>query len=134
MLGRIGAVLAVAAVVAALPASALASAGGARFFHSPSGNIQCEIDWHRGSGIPDAAFCQSAKAPRSVTLRPNGTLRLCTGTRCLGDGPENAFVLGYGKATRLGPFTCVSKVGGMQCTVASGRGFALARSGVRRLP
>jgi hypothetical protein len=123
---------------AALPGSALPSsqqtAGGARFFHSPSGNIQCELDWQRGSGIADAAYCQTFQPARSVTLSPSGALRICTGTRCLGNGPENAFTLQYGHATRLGPFRCLSKAAGMRCTVATGHGFALARSGVHRLP
>ena len=124
--------------IAALPGSALANsqqtAGGARFFHSPSGNIQCELDWQRGSGIADAAYCQTFQPQRSVTLSASGALRLCTGTRCLGNGPEGAFTLRYGHATQLGPFRCLSQAAGMRCTVASGRGFVLARGSVRRLP
>jgi hypothetical protein len=124
--------------IAVLPGSALPdsrqAAGGAKFFHSPSGNIQCELDWQRGSGIADAAYCQTFKPARSVTLSPSGALRLCTGTHCLGNGPENAFTLQFGHATRLGPFRCLSQAAGMRCTVASGHGFVLSRSGVHRLP
>jgi hypothetical protein len=121
---------------AALPGSALPNqqaARGASFFHSPSGNIECELDWQRGSGIADAAYCQTFQPPRSVTMRPSGAMRLCTGVRCLGNGPVDAFTLQYGHATRLGPFRCISRPAGMRCT-AAGRGFLLARSGVHGLP
>ena len=110
-----------------------AVAGGGRWFHSPSRNIQCELDWQRGAGIPDQAYCQTFEPLRSVHMTWTGSLRVCTGQRCVGDGPENAFTLRYGHATQLGPFRCLSLTAGMRCTVPSGRGFLLSRSGVKRL-
>jgi hypothetical protein len=125
--------LVLAALVLLLSGPASAMAGGARWFHSPSRNIQCELDWQRG-GIADRAYCQTSEPARSVTMNRTGGLRLCRGQGCLGDGPENAFTLRYGHATQLGPFRCLSLATGMRCTVPSGRGFLLSRSGVKRLP
>jgi hypothetical protein len=115
-------------LVAAAPAAA-----GVRSFHSPSGNIQCELDWQR-AGVPNRAYCQTFEPARSVAMNRTGGLRICRGVGCLGNGPENAFTLRYGHATRLGPFRCLSLASGMRCTVPSGHGFLLSRSGVKRLP
>jgi hypothetical protein len=106
--------------------------GGVRFFHSPSRNIECEVDWKR-SGVPDGAYCQTFAPVRSVTLRASGALRVCSGEGCVGNGPEDAFTLDYGRTAALGPFRCRSSETGMRCTIASGRGFELSRAGVRRL-
>jgi len=122
-----------ALAVLLLLATAVPALAGGRWFHSPSLNIGCEIDWHR-PGISDRAYCQTYRPARSVTLSRTGALRICSGVGCIGDGPENAFTLRYGKATRLGPFRCLSLATGMRCTVPSGRGFLLSRSGVERLP
>jgi hypothetical protein len=121
------------ALLLLLVAAPAAFAGGGRWFHSPSRNIQCELDWQRGA-IADQAYCQTSEPRRSVTMNRTGALRVCSGQRCIGDGPENAFTLRYGHATQLGPFRCLSLAVGMRCTVPSGRGFVLSRSGVKRLP
>jgi hypothetical protein len=96
------------------------------WFYSPSKNISCEVS--SGGERGAYAFCQSVQKPRSVTLSEQGTLKVCDGTKCLGDGPEEAFELGYGKSVRVGNFECTSKTTGMRCSVSpSGHGFELSR-------
>lgn len=107
-----------------------------RFFLSPSGNISCELDYDPGSTVPElptGAFCQAIKPARSVKMSPTGRLKICRGVRCLGNPPENAFTLNYGRSTSLGPFKCRSVRPGMRCRVRSGRGFLISRSGIDRL-
>jgi hypothetical protein len=97
------------------------------WFYSPSGNISCQVS--SGGEIDASAFCQSLQKPRSVDLSEQGTLKVCQGTQCLGDGPENSFELGYGKSVKVGNFTCTSKETGMRCSVSpSGHGFELSRA------
>jgi hypothetical protein len=96
-------------------------------FYSPSKNISCEVSSGGEGGA--YAFCQSLQKPRSVTLSEQGTLKVCDGTQCLGDGPEDAFELGYGNSVKVGDFTCTSKQTGMRCSVSpSGNGFELSRA------
>ena len=96
------------------------------WFYSPSKNISCEVS--SGGERGAYAFCQSLQKPRSVTLSKQGTLKVCHGTKCLGDGPEDAFELGYGKSVKVGNFKCTSKKAGMRCSVSpSGHGFELSR-------
>ena len=94
-------------------------------FYSPSKNISCEVS--SGGERGAYAFCQSLQKPRSVTLSEQGTLEVCDGTKCLGDGPEDAFELGYGKSVKVGNFECMSKTTGMRCVSPSGNGFELSR-------
>ena len=95
------------------------------WFYSPSKNISCEVS--SGGERGAYAFCQSLQKPRSVTLNEQGTLKVCDGTKCLGDGPEDAFELGYGKSVKVGNFECMSKTTGMRCVSPSGNGFELSR-------
>jgi hypothetical protein len=103
---------------------------GVRFFHSPSGNIHCEINYQRGYEIPDSAYCASWKPPQHVSMNPNGMLTVCAGESCLSNGPEDEVTLPYHHTTGLGPFTCLSEVSGVTCTVGSGRGFTISHSGI----
>ena len=97
-----------------------------KFFYSPSKNISCEVS--SGGERGAYAFCQTLQKPRSVTLSDQGTLKVCDGTKCLGDPPEDAFELGYGKSVEVGNFKCTSKQTGMRCSVSpSGNGFELSR-------
>ena len=101
------------------------------WFYSPSKNISCEVS--SGGERGAYAFCQSLQKPRSVTLSEQGTLKVCDGTTCLGDPPEDAFELGYGKTVEVGNFKCTSKQTGMRCTVSpSGNGFELSREALNR--
>src|SRR6516164_5983818 len=56
-----------------------------KFFFSPSKNISREVS--SGGERGAYTFCQSLQKPRSVTLSDQGTLKVCDGTKCLGDPP-----------------------------------------------
>jgi Family of unknown function (DUF6636) len=120
--------LAVALVALALPAAASAKV---RWFHSPSGNIQCEVAAKDPRGT--YAYCQTFTPAASVKLNALGRSRVCHGGACVGNGPENAFTLGYGRSVRVGPFRCTSQTTGMTCReVRKGHGFHIASSGIQR--
>ena len=105
-----------------------------KFFQSPSGNISCEIDYQRGYGMSDTAYCDSGRPPQNVSMNSDGVLTVCTaGESCLGNGPVGEPTLAYNHTTRIGPFTCLSEVSGITCTVVSGRGFAISNSGITRV-
>jgi len=113
--------------VAALAFAPVAAGATVRWFHSPSGNIECEVR-------STYAFCQTWKPARSVELRAGARLERCSGVRCLGNGPSNATTLGYGRSVVVGPFRCTSLTTGMRCLVRStGHGFLLSRAGVARI-
>jgi hypothetical protein len=120
-----------ASCVSALSGGAAAAAAPPRSFHSPSGNIQCEV----GNGTAGAyAYCQTFEPARSAQLAAGGALRVCRGVACLGNGPENSVRLAYGRSLRAGPFSCTSLTSGMRCiVVASRHGFTISRAGVRRV-
>jgi hypothetical protein len=114
------------ALVAAAPAAA-----SVKWFFSPSGNLSCEVS--SGGDRGAYAYCQSISEPRSATLKKTGHTKVCRGSNCLGDSPENATELGYGKSKRVGAFKCTSKTSGIRCVVVkSGRGFAISHDGVKR--
>lgn len=119
---------------AMLLTAAVPALGTARWFHSPSGNLSCEVTDH-DSVRGNHAYCQSARTPVSATLTPKGSIKICRGERCLGNGPEDATTLGYGHAIVVGRFRCTSRVDGIRCRVhATGRGYLISSSGVRVLP
>ena len=97
-----------------------------RWFRSPTGNIGCEVAAADVRGT--YAYCQTDVTPKSVRLTARGRMTACSGTRCIGDGPENAFTLGYGRSTSVGVFTCTSLLRGMRCVATtSGHGFLISR-------
>ncbi|WP_309226601.1 MULTISPECIES: hypothetical protein [unclassified Mycolicibacterium] len=102
------------------------------FFLSPSRNISCEIDYQR-PGIPDGAFCFSVVPPQSAHLTPDGSVSVCNGDSCLANPPVDTPSLAYGNAATRGPITCRSDEPGITCTVPSGRGFVISRSGIERV-
>jgi hypothetical protein len=112
---------------------ASAASTGTRWFHSPSFNIECEVS--PGGKRGKYAYCQTAKPPASVTLRTSGHLKICHGGRCIGNGPEDSFKLGYGRSVTVGPFRCTSfRTRGMRCIVRqTGTGFFIAKQGVTRI-
>lgn len=113
------------------------NSGSVCAFYSPSHNISCEVDYQRvggtGAGIPDDTYCQTVVPEQSVTMDPNGSLKNCSGTSCLGNPGEGTATLAYGQTAALGPFTCQSATKGITCTVASGRGFRISRAGIASL-
>ena len=118
-----------AAVPAAAPRTGLVpmqTAAGGEFL-SPSGNISCEVDYHR-AGLT-RGYCQTAKPARSVTMGANGRYTTCTGEQCLGNAGDGTPTLAYGKATGVGPFRCEAAATGISC-VADGKGFRISTSGI----
>lgn len=116
-----------AALVLAPPAAADQNA-----FLTPSHNISCEINIRQPYNAPDDTYCQSNTPPQSVQLSADGTMSICNGESCLGNPGLGTATLGYGQSSSLGPFNCVSDIGGVTCTVASGRGFTISNSGIQR--
>jgi hypothetical protein len=101
------------------------AAGGE--FLSPSGNISCEVDYHR-AGLTQV-YCQTVTPARSVTMGAAGRYKTCTGAQCLGNPGTGTPTLAYGAATGVGPFRCESAAAGVTC-VAGGRGFRISASGM----
>ncbi len=117
------------AVPTAAPSATLVpmqtTAGGE--FLSPSGNISCEVDYHR-AGLTQV-YCQTATPARSVTMSVAGTYKTCTGQQCLGNPGTGTPTLAYGTATGAGPFRCTSAATGITC-VAAGKGFQISTAGI----
>jgi hypothetical protein len=128
--------LAVAVVGACCASASLGSAAAVttptRWFHSPSGNIQCEVASNGGTGAH--AYCQTFSPARSAQLTANGALRVCRGVACLGNGPTTSTRLAYGSSIRVGPFACTSLTAGVRCIVVSSRrGFTISRGGIKQI-
>jgi hypothetical protein len=94
---------------------------------SPSGNISCEVDYHR-AGLT-SVYCQTVTPPRSVKMGVDGKYTTCTGQQCLGNPGTGTPTLAYGTATGVGPFRCASATAGVTCT-ANGTGFQISASGI----
>jgi hypothetical protein len=119
--------LALLALLSAFVAPATSAATPDKFFNSPSKNIGCQVGGK-------SAYCQTFKPLRSVTLSAAGALKTCSGVRCVGNGPTNAFTLAYGRSVNAGPFRCTSLLTGMQCIVVrTSHGFRISRAGVTRV-
>jgi hypothetical protein len=102
------------------------AAGGE--FLSPSGNISCEVDYHR-AGVPDLAYCETVNPARSVTMGVTGAYKACAGQQCESNAGESTPTLAYGAETGVGPFLCRSATTGVTCT-AGGKGFLISTSGI----
>ena len=116
-------------VTAASPSATLVpmqTASGGEFL-SPSGNISCEVDYHRAGR--SEAYCQTVTPSRSVTMDVAGKYTSCTGQQCLGNPGTGTPTLAYGTATGVGPFRCESATTGITCVV-DGKGFRISTSGV----
>ncbi|OBK26229.1 hypothetical protein [Mycobacterium asiaticum] len=99
-------------------------------FYAPSHNLGCEINYQRGSGIPDETYCQTVEPAQSVHMSSNGSFETCMGQNCLGNAGQGTATLPYGQSAGIGPFTCLSETNGVTCTVKNGRGFTISSSGV----
>ena len=98
-------------------------------FYAPSHRIDCEI-LTGGYAGPDSVYCKTVEPPQSVNMDDMGTFHPCTGENCIGNAAEGIPTLAYGQTMALGPFSCLSEVSGVTCTVASGRGFTISTSGI----
>jgi len=120
-------------VITVAAAIAVGAAGGrsnvVRWFHSPSGNIECEVASADVRGT--YAFCQTFNPPQTARLTRGGHTAVCSRSCSIGNGPETAALLRYGRALRVGAFRCTSSRLGIRCVVvANGHGFRIAREGV----
>ncbi len=118
-----------AAVPTAAPSAKLVpmeTATGGEFV-SPSGNISCEVNYHR-LGLTEV-YCQTGTPARSVTMSATGRYTTCTGQQCLGNPGAGTPALAYGTATGAGPFRCISTAAGITCT-ANGKGFRISTTGI----
>jgi hypothetical protein len=97
-------------------------------FVSPSNNISCEVDYHRG-GLTQA-YCLTGTPAQSVTMGITGTYTTCKGQQCLSNAGDGTPTLAYGTETGVGPFLCESATTGVTCTTTNGRGFQISRSGI----
>jgi hypothetical protein len=101
-----------------------------KWFHSPSGNIACEVSVGRPNGT--YALCTSDKPPQRAVLKANGHTSVCVRIRCLSNAPLKSFKLAYGTSIRLGPFRCTSRRDGVRCLVVrTGRGFLISRETIQ---
>ena len=98
-------------------------------FYSPSHRIDCEINTGGYAG-PDSVYCKTVEPPQSVHMDNTGVFYTCPGEDCIGNAAQGIPTLAYGQTMALGPFSCLSEVSGVTCTVAQGRGFHISTSGV----
>ena len=97
-------------------------------FLSPSGNISCQFgEYHTAERN---VYCQTIEPTESVQMSTSGAFKVCRGALCVGNPADNAPTLAYGTSTAAGPFRCLSTTSGVICTVRSGRGFEISRSGI----
>lgn len=95
---------------------------------SPSGNISCQFGEYN---TPQRdVYCQTIEPTESVDMSTSGTFKICRGVGCVGNPADNAPTLAYGTSTGAGPFRCLSTASGVICTVRSGKGFEISRSGI----
>jgi hypothetical protein len=97
-------------------------------FLSPSGNISCEIEYHRAGVNTTGVYCQTDTPARSVKMDVTSKYTTCTGEQCLANSDQQP-TLAYGTATGAGPFRCTSAATGVTC-LANGNGFRISNSGV----
>lgn len=99
-------------------------------FHSPSGNIVCEVF---DKGGEQQAYCQEGSA-KNVTMHGDG--QMVIRNELYGDLGDNApgTLLDYGEQVTVGPFRCSSQPTGVTCVVVeSGTGFRIDHTGITRV-
>jgi hypothetical protein len=93
--------------------------------------VSCELDYTPPSF--EQVYCGRFKPPASVTMKPSGAAKRCSGDKCLGNPGEGSPTLAYGKSVSIGPFRCLSSSSGVVCTATTGRGFVFSRSSITKL-
>ena len=112
-------------VAAAVPGATLNGA-----FLSPTRNLGCLIDQNPSSQVR----CVSFQPAALVTMTADGAVQQCTGNACELGNPSTATpVLPYGSAVGTTNFVCLSTTAGITCTVPSGKGFTISRSGIQTI-
>lgn len=132
---RLPALIAAAALLALAAGPAWAQ-GMQVTFNMPSGNVGCVFTPRGGTGVympedggPELACDRVEPNYVRVTLGARGPARIENDP---GDASccNQARILQYGEAVRLGPYTCESRESGLMCRRNDGRGFRVARGGV----
>jgi hypothetical protein len=130
--------LLVVALVLAAPATGADPLRALRFFHSPSGNIDCLVS-------PDSARCdirvksfRSPPRPARCDLDWGGALAVGKTSRrgsfaCIGDTVRDprARSLAYGRSIVAGSLRCTSRTDGVRCVNHRGHGFLVGRTAYR---
>ena len=125
------------AVAAAATTTACSSSdlhGGS--FHTPSGNIACELDEHAAVGPfkgQRTLFCvvfsaSGTRGQRTWLMRPTGRARV---TWVVGNIATEVPVLAYGRSWSSEGFRCRSRRSGLTCRNQSGHGFFLSKQAQR---
>jgi hypothetical protein len=132
--------LGLALLLVALALPAVAPAATLRFFHSPSGNIdclvssyqaRCDIRSHTFTSPPKPARCDLDWG-QSIAV---GKASRRGGFACIGDTVRDptgkAKALAYGRTLHAGTLHCTSQTAGMRCANARGHGFLVGRASYR---
>jgi len=129
------ALLALALLLALAPA---APAATFRFFHSPSGNIDCVISADNARCDIRAHSFRAPPRPKSCDLEWGSVVAVGKASRrgrfaCVGDTARDpkATRLAYGRTIRAGAMRCTSRTDGMRCANGRGHGFLIGRAKYR---
>jgi len=131
MIKRVVVIAGCLSLALAIPASA--GSGSVKWYLSANGKISCQLS--SGGALGTLAYCQTLKPASSVTLHRNGFAKICKGTRCLGNPPDNAKTLRAGGLAKVGPFYCKAESSSkIQCVVARlGDGFEVSNTGITKV-
>jgi hypothetical protein len=99
------------------------------FFAGRSG-VVCQIVYSKGEAASNEIICGRGK-PGLAYLSTSGKFTKCP--TCEGDAGEHTPTLPYGKASKIGPFRCLSNPDGVVCTVPDGDGFLMSSSSIARV-
>jgi hypothetical protein len=127
-----------AVVGALLAAASPAGADTLRFFHSPSGNIDCLVSEGYARCDIRAHTFKAPKRPAACDLEWGSVLSVGKANRrggfaCVGDTVRDpsARALPYGRSIVVGRVRCTSRADGIRCRNRFGRGFLLGRTAYR---
>jgi hypothetical protein len=121
-----------------LATAAPAGADTLRFFHSPSGNIDCLVSEGYARCDIRAHTFKAPTRPAACDLEWGSVLSVGKANRrggfaCVGDTVRDpsAKALAYGRSISVGRVRCTSRPDGVRCRNRFGRGFLLGRTAYR---
>ena len=132
------ALLSLALLAAALALPAATPADTFRFFHSPSGNIDCVVSGDFARCDIRARTFKAPRRPASCDLEWGSTLTVARKSRrgafgCVGDTARDpkAKALAFGRSIRVATMRCTSRIDGVRCHNGRGHGFLVGRAAYR---